>query len=78
LRTAHSAHTLLKGLHDDAPKTVSEILLISPVRGYSYLPADRVFNRADLQINRKSNTMTPEFYNELYSRVEEVRCVGKY
>jgi hypothetical protein len=64
-------------LHADAPKTVSEIQLIFPVRGHSYLPADRVFGRAELQLKRESNVLTPEAYKEFYTRVGKVRCIGK-
>lgn len=42
-KNSHLVHALILWLFNNAPKTLDTITLTFPVRGHSYMPADRVF-----------------------------------
>lgn len=56
--------------------SIENILLYFPVRGHSFLPADRVFGRVE-KILRKNITITSkEQYYELCKKVGDVKILG--
>lgn len=64
-------------LLNEALEGVENIIIILPVRGHSYLPADRVFDRAERILKKEDVIKTKEEYNQLYSQVGEVKELGK-
>ncbi|VEN57645.1 unnamed protein product [Callosobruchus maculatus] len=69
-------HMLMLWLYHFAPGTIKKIELIFPVRGHSYLPADRIFGRVEKILRRHAVIKTPEKYWELYHQVGEIRKLG--
>lgn len=69
-------HMLMLWLYRFAPTTVHSIVLIFPIRGHSYLPADRIFGRVEKILRQHSTIKTPEKYYELYLKVGEIRRLG--
>ncbi|KAK5638653.1 hypothetical protein RI129_012948 [Pyrocoelia pectoralis] len=67
---------LMLWLHNFAPETMKKIEVTFPVRGHSYLPADRIFGRVEKILRRHAVIKTPEKYWELYSTVGEIRKLG--
>nr|CAH7757750.1 unnamed protein product [Callosobruchus chinensis] len=59
----------------ESPMSVKNIIIHFPVRGHSYLPADRAFGRVEKLLKRK-NLISPEEYNEVYSNVGKVKILG--
>lgn len=66
-------HTFLKFLQDDT--SLEKIVWIFPVRGHSYMPAERVFGRVEKLSRRHSEILLPEDYYE-YQEIGEVRKLG--
>nr|CAH7751238.1 unnamed protein product [Callosobruchus chinensis] len=56
----------------ESPMSVKNIIIHFPVRGHSYLPADRAFGRVEKLLKRKNLIISPEEYNEVYSNVGKV------
>lgn len=75
-KNSHIVHMLMIWLQRHAPLTLQSIRICFPVRGHSYLPADRVFGRAEKLIRAQSMIKSPEKYWELYSEIGEVRKLG--
>lgn len=48
-----------------APHSIEEIECIFPVRGHSYLPADRVFGRLEKELIRHERIVFPVDYVKL-------------
>lgn len=46
-KNSHIMHLLMYWLHNESPDNIEEIEITFPVRGHSYLPADRVFGRVE-------------------------------
>jgi hypothetical protein len=57
--------------------SIKKILLFFPVRGHSFLPADRVFGRSEKIIRKKPIVLTKEEYYECYENVGEIKVLGK-
>ncbi|PSN33623.1 hypothetical protein C0J52_20104 [Blattella germanica] len=50
--------------------------MVFPVRGHSYLPADRAFGIMEKELRRYSEVLTPEDYHNLYRNVGKVSVLG--
>lgn len=71
----HILHSLMYYL----AKTEGNIQTISitfPVRGHSFLPADRVFGRVERLLKKKPTMVSKEEYFEEYKKVGTVRILG--
>lgn len=75
-KNSYIIHMLMLWLYKFAPDTIQKIELIFPVRGHSYLPADRIFGRVEKNLRRYSVIKTPEQYWKLYSNVGKIRKLG--
>ena len=73
----HLLHALLYWLTNKSPRHISELEVIFPVRGHSFLPADRIFGRTEKILRKKEVIVTREEYNELYEQVGIVKRFGK-
>lgn len=75
-KNSHIIHILAFWLRNEAPASVTEIILHFPVRGHSYLPADRVFGRAEKILKTHNIIANPEEYRGYYGQVGRVRSLG--
>ncbi|CAG4939191.1 unnamed protein product [Colias eurytheme] len=62
----HIIHMLLFWLHNNAPPHLRQINLTFPVRGHSFLPADRVFGRLEKEIRKFPVITTPKEYHKIF------------
>lgn len=49
-----------------APDNINEIQLFFPVRGHSFLPADRVFGRMEKDLKKEDTIVTQNKYLDIY------------
>lgn len=73
----HVIHALAQWLRHTAPKNIQEVLVVFPVRGHSFLPADRVFGRVEKLLRKRPLITTKEEYEAVYSEVGNVNVLGK-
>nr|CAH7731442.1 unnamed protein product [Callosobruchus chinensis] len=76
-KNSYIMHLLAFWLKNEAPKNLEEIVIHFPVRGHSYLPADRAFGRAEKVLKKHVVIHNPTEYNTVYSQVGTVRELGK-
>ncbi|KAK5648038.1 hypothetical protein RI129_002930 [Pyrocoelia pectoralis] len=76
-KNSHVLHMFMYWLYHHSPQSVDGIQLIFPVRGHSYLPADRIFGRIEKELRRHERIIFPEDYVKFYSKVGSVREAGK-
>lgn len=76
-KNCHIIHLLSYWLYNEAPETLDTILLVFPVRGHSYLPADRVFGRVEKELRKKSTILNKEDYEKVYEKHGTVRKCGE-
>ncbi|GBP33253.1 hypothetical protein EVAR_5207_1 [Eumeta japonica] len=57
---------------------VAKIVLIFPVRGHSFLPADRVFGRVEKDLRKKSFILNPETYREVFAKYGKVHNLAEH
>lgn len=75
-KNSHIIHILLYWLVKSSPQHVREILITYPVRGHSFLPADRVFGRVEKELKVHPTITTKEEYNEYYSKFGQVHVLS--
>lgn len=75
-KNSHIVHVLLFWLQKLSPENIRKIKLFFPVRGHSFLPADRVFGRVQKELTRHPIITTPEEYTEYYSQFGTVKKLG--
>ena len=63
-------------LQTQAPPTITEVKLIFPVVGHSYLPPDRVFGRIEKEVRRKEVIVKPEDYYLLFEEQGKLQKLG--
>lgn len=56
---------------------IEEIKMFFPVRGHSYLPADRIFGRIEKLLRKKQTIVTKEDYHDTFKEIAEVKVLGK-
>ncbi|BES91839.1 transposon protein [Nesidiocoris tenuis] len=76
-KNSHILHTLSYWLQNKSPSHVQSVQLTFPVRGHSFLPADRVFGRAERILKNIPVITTPEQYEAAYSQVGRVVKLGE-
>lgn len=67
---------LMYWLYHKAPENLKTVVIIFPVRGHSFLPADRVFGRIEKISRKKAEILKKEDYWNIFSEVGAVRCLG--
>lgn len=70
-------HTMIQWLYSKSPKSLMEIQLHFPVRGHSFLPADRVFGRIEKNLKRIPVITKKEEYIEQISQHGDVQNFGE-
>lgn len=76
-KNSHIMHMLMYWLHKESRKHIKEIEIIFPVRGHSYLPADRVFGRIEKELRRHDRIILPSDYTDIYKNFGKVFELGK-
>lgn len=76
-KNSHIVQALLFWLVNKSPENLKEILLTFPVRGHSFLPADRVFGRVEKEIRTKPVIISKDEYYSIYNNHGEVRKLGE-
>lgn len=76
-RNAHVVHTLCHWLKMESPDHVKIIQITYPVRGHSFLPADRAFGRVEKILRKNVEIKTREEYVKFYKQVGTVNELGK-
>lgn len=67
-KNCHIIHTLAFWLLNKSPKSMKEIHIFFPVRGHSFLPADRVFGRLEKELRKISVITTEEEYFQIFEK----------
>lgn len=76
-KNSHMIHALLFWLQNKSPESINSVTLHFPVRGHSFLPADRVFGRVEKLIRKKPTLDLKEDYYEIYETVGSVKKLGE-
>lgn len=71
-------HGLMQWLYSRSPKNLNEIWLHYPVRGHSFLPADRVFGRIEKDLRRYAVITAKEEYVEKICKHGDVNRLGEH
>ncbi|CAH1116482.1 unnamed protein product [Phaedon cochleariae] len=69
-------HSLIDLLYKHLRSSIENITLFFPVRGQSFLPADRVFGRTERKLRKKVSINTVEEYRAVYATVGTVKHSG--
>ena len=75
-KNSHIIHALYYWLKTKAPPHVVEVKITYPVRGHSFLPADRVFGRVEKFLRKNPVVKTKEEYKTIYSNFGVVKELG--
>lgn len=75
-KNSHIVHALYFWLQNRPPGAIKEIQLTFPVRGHSFLPADRVFGRVEKCLRTNPTIISKEEYLEIYSQFGTVKELG--
>lgn len=76
-KNSHIVRTILFWLQSKSPSNLRNITITFPVRGHSFLPADRVFGRIEKDIKRHDVITTVEEYCDIYSRHGKILLLEK-
>ncbi|CAG4961110.1 unnamed protein product [Colias eurytheme] len=74
-KNSHIIHMLLFYLLNDSPPHLKDITLIFPVRGHSFLPADRVFGRLEKEIRKKPVITNKEEYYDVFKKYGQLKVL---
>lgn len=72
-KNSHIIHALMFWLENKSPENVSEITITFPVRGHSFMAADRCFGRVEQKLRRNPIITTKEDYVKIYSEIGNVK-----
>lgn len=76
-KNQHVVHALSYWLQNESPRTVKQIFMYFPVRGHSYLPADRVIGRVEKNLRKVEEIFDPNGYIQVYRESANIRVLGK-
>lgn len=75
-KNSYIIHTLSYWLRE-SPSELKNIIVHFPVRGHSFLPADRAFGRVEKILKKEETIISSEEYNKIYSEVGNVKVLGR-
>lgn len=61
----------------NAPENITEIEVVFPVTGHSFIPPDRVFGLSEKEIKKQEIILFPEEYQEIFSHYATVKNLGR-
>lgn len=70
-------YMVAKWLSSHSPPTISEVELIYPVTGHSFLPADRVFGTIERQLKKLTTIITKQEYHKVFQKLGTIKLIGK-
>ncbi|XP_031336004.1 uncharacterized protein LOC116165583 [Photinus pyralis] len=76
-KNSHIVHTLLYWLKFESPLNITQINLTFPVRGHSFMPADRAFGRVEKLLRKHPTIETKQGYHKLYAEVGAIKILGQ-
>lgn len=76
-KNQHVVHSLAFWLHHHSPPCMTKIVMVFPVRGHSFLPADGVFGHVEQDLRKIPEIVRPDDYHNIYSNHGLVRVVNK-
>ncbi|KAJ4427134.1 hypothetical protein ANN_24750 [Periplaneta americana] len=76
-KNMHIVHALCFWLQSKAPPHISEVVVHFPVRGHSFLLADRLFGVVEKTLCKKAKIITPNDYRAVYETVDSVKNLGE-
>lgn len=76
-KNKHIVHTLTFWLQNHAPPNLQKIIIYFPIRGHSFLPADRLFGRAEKVFKKKKEILLPEGYDITYAELGSVHILNE-
>ncbi|KAJ4442245.1 hypothetical protein ANN_12111, partial [Periplaneta americana] len=76
-RNAHVVHALYWWLLNKSPDSLKEICMTFPVRGHSFLPADRMFGILEKSLRKHAEILTAKEYHDIYGTVGVVHVLGE-
>lgn len=76
-KNSHIVHCLMFWLVNESPDNIKEFFLTFPVRGHSFLPADRVFGRVEKEVKTVPVITQKEEYQTIYKRHGVVLLLGE-
>lgn len=72
-KNCYVMYALMIWLLNYAHPTLKNIMVTFPLRGNSFLPADRVFGRLEIKLKNFEIIINPEEYNKVYNEVGTVK-----
>lgn len=75
-KNSHLLHILIFYLINNAPSHLTKIKIIFPVRGHSFLPADRVFGRVEKDIRKQPILTTKKEYYKIFKKHGNLKVLG--
>lgn len=76
-KNSYIVHALMFWLKNKSPKGLSEISITFPVRGHSFMAADRCFGRVEKLLRKNTDIISKEEYIKFYLEVGKVKLLGK-
>lgn len=76
-KNSHIVHALLYWLKFKSPENISQVSLTFPVRGHSFMPADRAFGRVEKLLRKNPTIESKDEYYKLYSEVGSIKLLGQ-
>lgn len=67
---------LLHWLKTSAPSHISDVQMIFPVTGHSYIPPDRVFGQIEKKVRKRDTILSPDDYLEIIREFATIKIVG--
>lgn len=75
-KNSYIVHALMFWLKNKSPESLSEISITFPVRGHSFMAADRCFGRVEKLLRKNTDILSKEEYIKFYSEVGQVKMLG--
>ena len=72
-KNRHILHAISLWLSREAPPSIRKVVLHFPVRGHSYLPADRTFGLIEKEFKKIKEILLPEEYQAIYAKFGNVK-----
>jgi hypothetical protein len=75
-KNCYVIHAMCLWLYYDAPRTLNNITIVFPVKGHSFMPADRVFGQVEKKYRKMSEIILKDDYEKVLRERGEVRKIG--
>jgi len=76
-KNSHLIHMLMFWLLKYSPENITKVCITYPVRGHSFMPADRVFGRVEKIFRNNPTIVSKEEYIGHYAQVGSAKVLGQ-